>query len=354
MREIETPEKAQRKRGLFNKFLDVIERLGNKLPDPTVLFLWLCAIVLALSWIGAKLGWSVVHPATGAEVTVFNLLSAEGIQYMFSTVVTNVTSFGPFGIAMIIMLAVGILESSGLMRNLFLSMGLRVGGRWLTVVIILLGINANMASDIGLIILPPLAAMLFVEAGRHPLLGMCCAYAACCCGLAANFLVSVGDVTITGISISAAQVIDPNFTMNPACNWYFFAVAVLVLLPVAAFVTDKILEPRLGKWHGEGAVDCDSMESFQMSDLEKKALKKTGYFTLVVIAIFVLAVSPLWGILRDPDGVPIYLVRGKQLPAIVMTITLVMGLPGLFYGRLVGTIKNGKDFGQACKKALST
>jgi len=340
------------RKSAFNKFLDFIEVLGNKLPDPSLLFIWFCALILVLSWIGAKFGWTAVHPGTGKEITVFNLLSAEGIQYMFSSVVVNVTKFAPFGIAIVIMTSVGLLDNSGLLRATFVNMGLKVNKRALTFMIVFLGIMANFASDIGFIVMPPLAAMLFLAADRHPIVGMCCAYASCSCGLAANLLVSVGDATVTGISISAARILDPTFSMSPACNWYLFATAVIVLTPVAVIVTEKVIEPRVGKWVENDYAPKYNVDSYRLSPVESRALRMTGIFVLLMIAVFALAVSPWWGILRNPDGVPIYVYRKTQLPSIVATITIFMALPAIFYGRLVGTIVNGQQFGKACTKGL--
>jgi aminobenzoyl-glutamate transport protein len=340
------------KKSLFGRFLDRVEALGNSLPDPSVLFLLLCGIIIVLSWIGAKLGWSAVHPGTGDKLVVFNLLSAEGIQYMFSSIVTNVTSYAPFGIAVIIMTSVGLLDDSGLLKAMFIKMGLSVSKRTLTLGIVFLGIMANMASDIGFIVMPPLAALLFMAAGRNPIVGMCCSYAACACGMAANLVVTVGDATITGITLAAANIVDPNFTMSPACNWYIMSAAVFVLTPVAVLVTEKVVEPRAGKWEVNEYAPKFDLESYQPSELEKKGLRITGIVMLAVVAIIILAVTPVWGVLINADGVPIIAAKGTQLPSIVALITLLMGLPGIIYGKVVGTIKDSKQFGQACTKGL--
>lgn len=343
---------SPKKKGVFIRFLDRIEIMGNKLPDPSVLFIFFCVLVLVLSWLGATLGWSAVHPGTGDKLEVFNLLSSEGVQYMFSSVVTNLTTFAPFGIAVIIMTAVGLLDDSGLLRTLFVQMSLKVSKKQLTFAIVFLGIMANMASDIGFIVMPPLAAMLFMAADRNPIVGMCCSYAACACGMAANMVVTVGDATITGITMSAANIIDANFTMSPAVNWYIMAAAVFVLTPVAVIVTEKILEPRAGKWVPNEYAPTFDRDNYILSKKEKKGLKVTGIIMLIVVALIILGSSPLWGILRNEDGIPIFAAKGSQLPSIVALITIIMGLPGIIYGKVVGTIKNSKEFGSACTKGL--
>lgn len=342
------------KKSMFNHFLDAIEKMGNKLPDPVILFMIFCAVVIVLSWIGAKLEWSVAHPGTGKPVTVFNLLSRDGIHYIFQSAISNVTSFAPLGVCLVIMPAMGLLEKSGLFKAVFLNIGLSVNRRTLTAIVILLGIMANFMSDIGIIVLPPLAAILFATVGRNPLVGMCCAYAASTAGMTANFLVGVGDATITAITISAAKLINPNYSLLPTANWFFFAGAVLVLTPVAVFVTEHIVEPRMGKWQGNEYAPTIDLESYRLSDLEKSAMKKTGIFLLVIIALFALAAIPSWGLLRNADGDCIFLANPNRLSSIVLGLTILLALPAVFYGKLTGTINNGKEFTVACTKGLLT
>ncbi len=342
------------KKRLFDRFLDMTEVLGNKLPDPTVLFMILCLIVLVFSWIGAGLGWSVIHPGTGKAVTVYNLVSKDGLTYMFQNFVGNVTSFAPLGVTLVIMTGMGLLTESGLFKSAFLSFGLSVNKRILTTAIVFLGIMANFMSDVGFIVLPPLAAMLFAAEGRHPLVGMCCAYAACGSGMAANLLVGVGDATTTAITISAAKILNPNFTLSPACNWYFFAIAVFVLTPVAVLVTERILEPRMGTWKPNANAPMIDLESYRLSDIEKKAMKKTGILILIILALFALGTFPTWGILRDEKGVSLFVSSTNQLSSILVALTILLGAPGLYYGKLTGTIKDSKQFAKACTKGIST
>ncbi|MPM09518.1 p-aminobenzoyl-glutamate transport protein [bioreactor metagenome] len=342
------------KKGAFNHFLNGIEKVGNKLPDPVILFMIFCVIVVCLSWIGAKLGWSVIHPGTGDTVAVFNLLSRDGVQYMFQNAISNVTSFAPLGVCLVIMPAMGLLEQSGLFKAVFLNIGLSVNRRTLTTIIVFLGIIANFMSDIGIIVLPPLAAILFAAVGRNPLVGMCCAYAASTAGMTANLLVGVGDATTTAITISAAKLINPNFTLSPTCNWFFFAGAVLILTPVAVFVTEHIVEPRMGKWEGNDYAPKIDLETYRLSALEKSAMKKSGIFLLAVIGLFALAVIPSWGLLRNADGQSIFLSKTNQLSSIVTGLTLLLALPAIFYGKLTGTIKSGRDLSVACTKGIST
>ncbi len=349
-----TKVSTQEKKGAFNRFLNGIEKAGNKLPDPVILFMIFCAVVMVLSWIGSKLGWSVIHPGTGDAVTVFNLLSRDGVHYMFQNAISNVTSFAPLGVCLVIMPAMGLLERSGLFKSVFLNIGLSVNRHTLTAVVVFLGIIANFMSDIGIIVLPPLAAILFAAVGRNPLVGMCCAYAASTAGMTANLLVGVGDATTTAITISAAKLINPDYSLLPTCNWFFFAGAVLILTPVAVFVTEHVVEPRMGKWEGNDYAPKIDLETYRLSDLEKSAMKKTGIFLLVIIALFALTCIPSWGLLRNANGECIFLANPNRLSSIVVGLTILLALPAIFYGKLTGTIKTGKEFSVACTKGIST
>lgn len=346
------PVASKKKVSGFDRFLNAIEKAGNKLPDPVVLFMIFCAVVIVLSWIGAKLGWTVTNPSTGEAVTVFNLLSRDGIHYMFRYAISNVTSFAPLGVCLVIMPAMGLLEQSGLFKAVFLNIGLRVNRHTLTTIIVFLGIIANFMSDIGIIVLPPLAAILFAAVGRNPLVGMCCAYAASTAGMTANLLVGVGDATTTAITISAAKLIDPEYTLLPTCNWFFFAGAVLILTPVAVFVTEHIVEPRMGKWEGNDYAPKIDLETYRLTDVEKSSLKKTGIFLLIVIAVLALASVPSWSILRTVEGDSIFLTNPNRLSSIVVGLTILLALPALYYGKLTGTIKNGREMSVACTKGI--
>lgn len=336
----------------FNRFLNGVEVVGNKLPDPTIIFIVLTLAVAAISTLGAALGWSVIHPGDGKEVVVFNLLSPAGIQYMLSNSYQNLAAFAPFAIAVPLLMAVGIVDKSGLMQSVFIGLGAKVNRRILTMVVVFIGVCSNFLSDIGLVMLPPLAAMLFMALGRHPIAGMCCAYAAAGCGMSANILIGITDARLSATSQAAAVIIDPNITVIPTSNWYFIAVAAVVLTLVATFVTEKILEPRLGKWVPSDNVPRVDIESYQATALQQKGMRAAGLTVLIMLAVLVIGVVPSWGFLRNADGIAVFVDRTTQLGAIVTSMLLFIAIPGVVYGRVVGTIKNGVDFGKSMAKGI--
>lgn len=353
--QVEEKQRFLKKKGGFERFLDGIEKVGNKLPDPVIIFAVLTAAVTVVSLIGSLLGWTVKNPTTGDTVVVFNLLSPAGIQYMISNCYQNYSKFAPFAIAMPLFLAVGIMDQSGLLESVFIRMGAKVRGRWLTMMVVFIGIMSNFMSDIGFVMLPPLAAMLFSAVGRNPIVGMCCAYASVGCGLAANLVIGISDARMAATSQAAAQIIDPNATVLPTCNWYFIIAACILLTLVATFVTDKILEPRMGVWDpASGGVDAKTadLNAYQATPAQKKGMKAAGLTILILIAILLLGCLPSWGFLRDADGMNVFAVRGTQLGAIVTTMLLFIAIPAIVYGRVVGTIPDGKAFGAAMAKGL--
>ena len=329
---------------ILKRFLDRLEVLGNKLPDPSVLFIGFCCVVIAFSAIGSTLGWSIKHPSTGETMRVFNLLSPAGLQYIVSNVYLNFVNFAPFAISVSVFLAVGITDKSGLLEKAFICLGMSVSRRMLTVVVVFIGIMSHIMSDIGFVILPPLAALMFRAVGRNPILGMCCAYAAVGCGFAANFVISLGDARLAGMTQAAAQIVDPNFIVSPTCNWYFLIGALLFLVCTATFVTDKILEPHMRPWTPQGNIKKIDLDTYQTTPLEKKGMWAAGISLLLVGVFFFVGAVPSWGFLCDPNGVSVFGNPKTQVGAIITTMLLCIALPGVVYGKIVGTIKNSQDF----------
>lgn len=333
----------------FNRFLNGVEVVGNKIPDPIILFVVLILAIVVLSWVGSLAGWSAIHPQDGSTVTVFNLLSAEGIQYMFSNMYQNFVGFSPFAIAISVFMAMGVITKAGLLDSMFIGMAANVSKRMLTIMIIFIGIMSNMMGDIGFIVMPPLAAMLFVAMGRNPIVGMCCAYAAASCGLSANLVIGLTDARLAATTQMAAQIIDPKFIVSPTCNWYFIAAATFVLTAVASFVTEKVLEPRAGVWHREDAdesvrIDIDAYKS---TPVQKHGMRVAGLAALLILAIIALGAIPSWGILRNADGVSVFAAKETQIGSIVTTLILVIMIPGLIYGKITGSIPDAKAFSNA-------
>lgn len=263
-------EVAVEKQSLFMRFLNGVEVVGNKLPDPVTIFFILWFVVIAISAIVAKSGVSAVHPGTGETVTGVNLLSKEQLQLFLNNIVTNFTGFAPLGLVLVTMLGAGLAEKVGMMEVMLKSVADKIPAKLVTAAIIFIGIMANAVADAGFVVFPPLAALIFLGLGRHPLTGMFAAYAGVAAGFSANLIISMLDALVAGFTIPAAQIIDPNYTSTPAMNYYFLIASCFVLTAVGTFVTERYVAPR---FDGTPYEDTGYDANAEVTPKEKKALK---------------------------------------------------------------------------------
>ena len=321
--------------------LAAIERIGNKLPDPAVLFIWLLVAVWILSWFFSRFSYDLIDPRTGEALVVSNQLSAGAMTQFFSSVVTTFAHFHPIGVVLVAMLGIGVAEHTGFINSALRAM-LGVTARWLlTPMVILVGIVSHTAADAGYVLVIPLGGIIFHAAGRHPLAGIAAAFAGVSGGFSANFIPSAIDPMLQGISQSAAQIIEPAVALNPLNNFFFTAVSSLLIIALGWLITDRVVEPRLA----DSPVDADIGEQPGMEPLlehERRALR-LGLWTLV-IAVGLLAWSawPVDSAWRGPEGS--LTERGAPLMASIVPLIFVLFLvPGVVYGVAAGTVKSSRD-----------
>ena len=341
---------TKQKKGMLDRMLDAIERVGNKLPDPITMFLGLAVIVVVISWILSMLGVAVVNPANGETVTVTNLMSVFGIQYLWNNVITNFSGFAPMGMVLVAVIGSSVAEKSGFLVALMRKFLGGAKGWIVTMVVMFLGINLNIAGDAGFIILPPLAAILFMSVGRHPVLGLCTAFASVAAGFCANVMLGLSDALAYGYTEPAAQMIDPNYSASIAINWYFLIVSCVLLTVAGTILVEKLMVNRFPITTSELAqYDFDPSEA-GVSAEESKALGKAGIaFLLYIALILVLSLVPVAegdagkvAILADATGS----LTNSGAPftkGIVFTVTLALMIPGIAYGVALGKYKNDKD-----------
>ncbi|SHG75528.1 AbgT family transporter [Ferrimonas marina] len=347
--------------GAFRRFLDVVERLGNLLPHPITLFAIFCAAIILISGIAGFFDLSVADPrpegAAGRSadgvITVFSLLSAEGLRMMVSNMVTNFTGFAPLGTVLVALLGVGVAERSGMISAALRGLVMGASPRLVTFIVVLAGILSNTASELGYVVLVPLAALTFHSLGRHPLAGLAAAFAGVSGGYSANLLLGTVDPLLSGITESAAHIIDPSYTVGPEANWWFMMTSTFVVASLATFVTEKIVEPKLGKYdESEAADDVEHDEMQHLTAQEKRGLKAAGLTILGLSALLALTVVPEWGPLRHPET---GMVAGSPfLRGIVAFIFFFFAIPGFVYGKVVGTMKTDRDVIDAMSHAMST
>ncbi|HZJ80545.1 MAG TPA: AbgT family transporter [Dysgonamonadaceae bacterium] len=325
------------KKSRFARVLDTIEVVGNRLPHPATLFLMMAVLVALLSWWASAVGLQATHPATGEVIAVRNLLSADGIRWIYTNVESNFVNFPPLGLVLVIMIGIGVAEGSGLFTVLVRQLVLGAPPKLITAAIITAGIFSHLASEVGYVILIPLGAMIFHALGRHPMAGFAAAFAGVSAGFGSNFLIGSVDPILAGLSTSAAQIIDPSMNINPMVNYYFMVASAIMVVAVGTWITEKIVEPRLGKYTGnEKPVKIE-----QISPLEKKGLRWAGIGTLIFIAVMAWTIIPENGLFRDPETGSI--LKSPFFSGIIVGLLLLFFIPGIIYGITVNTIKSDKD-----------
>jgi aminobenzoyl-glutamate transport protein len=349
--------RQQQKESRFSldRVLDFIERVGNFLPHPVTLFAGFALLTIIVSGIVSIFDLSVIHPGTGETVRPVNLLSGDGLRYVMTSLVQNFTSFAPLGTVLVALLGIGIAEGTGLLASALRLLVLSAPPRLLTLVIVFAGILSNAASEIGYVLLVPLAGIIFLAVGRHPLAGIAAAFAGVSGGYSANLVLGTVDPLLAGISQEAAHIIDPSYLVNPACNYYFMVASTFVVAAVGTVVTEKLVEPRLGDYTGdEKPMPIESLSPTERRGL-RFALGATIGFTLL-IGWFILPESfgflPLAGALRDPATGG--LLHSPFLSGIVALIFFGGAVTGIAYGIGAGTVRKDDDVATAMGKAMST
>lgn len=351
-------------------FLGWVERTGNRLPDPVFIFFYLIVALVVISIISWMAGVSAVHPtevneATGNPVVIqaVSLLSPENIQRLWVEMPATFTHFHPLGYVLVVMLGAGVAERSGFFAA-GMSKAVRAAPKsLLTPVVALVAMLGNHAADAGYVVLIPLAGILFAAAGRHPLAGIAAAFAGVSGGFSANISPGQLDALLFGITEEAvgASMLDPNWTANIAGNWYFISVMTIVFLPIIWFVTDKIIEPRLGAWTGGASASADAGDddispdpSEHEGDSASKGLRNAGFAALFVVGLWLVMVfapgTPLIDeaacLTETGAAVPdcsIHTQLGPLYSSLVAAFFVLFLLTGWTYGRAAGTIENHRD-----------
>ena len=348
------------KKPIFTRFLDSVEYLGNLLPHPITLFAIFCVAILVSSGIAGYFEVSVMDPrpegassrAADGMIHVVSLLNAEGLQLIVTNLVSNFVGFAPLGTVLVAMLGVAIAEHSGLLSAAMRGMVMGASQRMVTVTVVFAGIISNTASELGYVVLIPLAAMLFHSLGRHPLAGLAAAFAGVSGGYSANLLIGTVDPLLSGITETAAQMLDPSYSVGPESNWYFMFVSTFFISIAGALVTEKIVEPKLGKYNVEDASEDLSNDSMgKLTAIEKKGLRLAGVAVLIVSALLAWTVVPADGVLRSEAGT----ISGSPfLKSIVAFIFVFFAIPGFVYGKITGSMKNDRDVINAMATSMSS
>lgn len=328
-------------------FIRFIEKGGNALPHPAILFAIFALITLIVSAIGGLLGWSGIHPATGEAVNVINLLSKEGVHRILLEMVNSYTGFAPLGVVMVALLGIGVAESSGFIGTAVKALLVKAPPKSVTFMVVFTGVLSNVASDVGYILIIPLAGVIFHSLGRHPIAGMAAAFAGVSGGFSANILIGTIDPLLAGLSTEAAQILDPDYVVMPTANYYFMFVSTFLITILGTIVTDKIVEPRLGKYTG----DVEPEAITKLTPIERKGLRNTGLAALVWTALILIAIIPDNGFLRGPDNT---ILHSPLLRGFIAFLFLIASSLGIVYGYTVGTFKKSSDVINGMNQSFKT
>ncbi len=352
---------VKKKKGLMGKFLDLVEVVGNALPHPAMLFIIFSIIVIALSAIGGYYEWSVtfdqIDRATNTlmpdqTTMVVSLANADGIRYIFENAVSNFMGFAPLGTVLVALLGVGIAEGSGLISTSLKKLVLVTPKPLITCVLVFSGVMSNIASDAGYVVLVPLGAIVFLAFKRHPLAGLAATFAGVSGGFSANLLFGTIDTLLGGISTEAAKIIDPTYEVNIMANWFFMIASTGLIVLVGWFITDKIVEPRLGVYEPEEDIDTGD-DLVHVTKEQVRGLWGALIGFIVFLAIMLWLTVPSDAILRNQDNFEL-LDKSPFIHGIVFIIGIFFAFIGVGYGIGARTIKSSNDVVNYMAKSMST
>jgi aminobenzoyl-glutamate transport protein len=322
-------------------FLGTVERVGNKLPDPAVLFIALLFVVWVLSWLLSYFTYSFIDPRSGEPIVIINQLAGTTFTTFLTNLVTNFVHFGPVGTVLVAMLGIGVAEHSG-----FITTGIRallnVTAKWLlTPMVILVGIMSHSAVDAGYVLVIPIGGVIFYAAGRHPLAGIAAAFAGVSGGFSANFLPAALDPLLQGLTQGGAQLLDPGIEVNTLNNYFFTTASSALIVGLGWWITDKIVEPRVSST----PIDGDAEDLPELHDLrpeERKGLRWALIVMVLGIVILALTLMPEASPWRDAQG-NLATFQAPIMRSIVALIFFLFLIPGIVFGYVAGTLKGTKD-----------
>lgn len=362
MENIENPQAA----GMMKRILDVVERVGNKVPHPAMIFLFLMVAVIVLSQVmhmaGVSVSQQMIDPATEELLTTTvaarSLLTTDGLRFIYTSVIPNFMGFTAVGLIIVAMVGVGVAEASGLIKALIRKL-VAVSPAWaIGYILVFLGILSSIAADAGYLVLIPLAGSAFLSVGRHPLAGLAAGFAAVAAAFTVNMLIKPLDAVLTEFTNDAIHLVNPALSIDLTANLWFSIGSVVVLTLVITLITQRLIEPRLGKYKPECAGDlAGTPDTPEAAEADATGDESRG---LKFAAIGLLGVLVLLGFLALPSGAPL---RNAETGALIGNSPLMNGLiavimvlflvTGAAYGFGAGTMKNSTDVIKSMEKALA-
>lgn len=375
-------------RGLSQRMLDGVERLGNKVPHPAIMFFYLILIVIVLSHVLFLLGVSVTENVaapvpeqvvpeyyedttqpgvkgpglsdaygqdfqiTQQTVAIQSLLTTDGIRFIFTSFVANFAGFGVIAVVFVAMMGAGVAEGAGLMDALIRKLVAVSPRALLSFILIMVGVLSSVATDAGYLILIPLGAAAFASVGRHPLAGMAACFAGVGSIFGVNLILAPSDAMITEITNEAIRLVPGHPPITIVSNWYFAIVSSIVLAIVAAVLTERIVEPRLGPWKPAADQVAEEDHSPEAAATESRGLRFAGLAFLVALVVVLLLTLPTGAPLRDPATGNI-IGATPFMDSLLFIIALLFLVAGIGYGVGAGTYTSSTDVAAAVTKTFA-
>jgi aminobenzoyl-glutamate transport protein len=369
----------------MQSILDVVEKIGNKVPHPVIIFLILIAIVLVLSHIlyttGASVTYQAIVPeivdnesATDADATLYDtgtsvtygtvdensyeiasrtvtarsLLTKEGIRFIYSSLIPSFMGFTAIGLIIVAMVGVGVAEEAGLVNALIRKLVIVSPRGALTYILAFVGILSSIAADAGYLVLIPLAGTAFLSVGRHPLAGLALGFAAVAGAFTVNMLIKPLDAVLVEFTNDAIHLVDPEASIGLASNLWFSIASVIFLTFIVAFITERMIEPRLGQFQGEKPAE----EGGELSAVESRGLKLALIGLVGVLILFGLLTIPEGAPLRNPDTGDL-IGNSPFMNGLIALIMVVFLVTGAAYGFGAKKFSNITDVIKAMEKSIS-
>ena len=325
-------------------FLNKIERIGNAIPDITMLFLYALIICWVLSFLLSFINFNYIHPVTSEKIKIVNMFSPLELVTFITSMVKNFVNFPPLGIVVVATLGIGIAEGSGFIQTILKKLLNITPKKILTPAVVFVGVLSHIASDSAYVILMPVSAMMFYASGRHPLAGIAAAFAGLAGGFTASFTPSTIDPIMQGFTEGAARLMDPSYNVNVLCNYFVSLGGTIGVIGVCWFVTDKIVEPRLlaSMPLNKQLQTQDNSDLQKITPQENRAFKIAGLTMLAMLTLLFILLIPEKSLLRAPDG-SLTKPQAPVMQAIVPLLFFMFAIPGLVYGFAVKKYKNSRD-----------
>ena len=336
-------------------FLNTIERIGNAMPDITMLFMYALVVCWVLSFGLSFIEFNYIHPVTKEKIRIINMFQPKEIVDFILLMVKNFISFPPLGITIVATLGIGIAEASGFVQVAIKKLLSITPKSALTPVVVIVSIISHMASDSAYVILMPVAALMFHASGRHPLAGIAAAFAGLAGGFTASFTPSIIDPVMQSFTEKAARIMDPGYNVSVLCNYFVSLGGTIGVVAAVWFVTERIVEPRLRRsMPVDGTMkDSAAVALQQITPEENRAFRIAGLTLLLMMGVVFAMLVPADSILRAPDG-SLTSPKAPIMQAIVPLIFLFFAIPGLIHGFMVRKYHSSRDVTAAMERVTQS